>query len=263
MQKQLTILIVLALSTLVLFSQPKKVVLKGITFTTDQFGNYYDINDVEIKKFNIKGELQYTYSNNLLGKIASVDVSSPMKIIVYFRDFTKILILDNTLSPTSTVIDLTQLNLEETSLVCRSYNNGMWYYNPLRFELIRKNQDLTTSNTSANLSNLLNKNIQPNFLIEHNNQVYLNDPKNGILVFDNFGTYIKTIPIYGLNTFQVKEKFIIYISEDSSVMTYDFFTLEIKKYELSTEEPIKSVRLEGKYIYLQTKKNELLIDKIN
>lgn len=46
-------------------------------------------------------------------------------------------------------------------------------------------------------------------------------------------------------------------------MTYDFFTLEIKKYELSTEEPIKSVRLEGKYIYLQTKKNELLIDKIN
>ena len=263
MQKQLTILIVLAFSTLVLFSQSKKLPLKGTTFTTDQFGNYYDINDVEIKKFDIKGELQYTYSNNLLGKISSVDVSSPMKIIVYFRDFTKILILDNTLSPTSTVIDLTQLNLEETSLVCRSYNNGMWYYNPLRFELIRKNKDLTTSNTSANLSNLLNKNIQPNFLVEHNNQVYLNDPKNGILVFDNFGTYIKTIPIYGLSTFQVKEKFIIYISENSSVMTYDFFTLEIQQYELTTQEPIKSVRLEGKYIYLQTKKNELLIDKIN
>ncbi|MBQ20521.1 MAG: hypothetical protein CMD31_07165 [Flavobacteriales bacterium] len=263
MQKQLTILIVLALSTLVLFSQPKKVVLKGITFTTDQFGNYYDINDVEIKKFNIKGELQYTYSNNLLGKIASVDVSSPMKIIVYFRDFTKILILDNTLSPTSTVIDLTQLNLEETSLVCRSYNNGMWYYNPLRFELIRKNQDLTTSNTSANLSNLLNKNIQPNFLVEHNNNVYLNDPKNGILIFDNFGTYLKTIPIYGLSTFQIKEKFIIFIAENSSVMTYDFLSLEIQQYELTIQEPIKSVRLEGKYIYLQTKKNELLIDKIN
>ena len=220
MQKQLTILIVLALSTLVLFSQPKKVVLKGITFTTDQFGNYYDINDVEIKKFNIKGELQYTYSNNLLGKIASVDVSGPMK-------------------------------------------NGMWYYNPLRFELIRKNQDLTTSNTSANLSNLLNKNIQPNFLVEHNNNVYLNDPKNGILIFDNFGTYLKTIPIYGLSTFQIKEKFIIFIAENSSVMTYDFLSLEIQQYELTIQEPIKSVRLEGKYIYLQTKKNELLIDKIN
>ena len=139
----------------------------------------------------------------------------------------------------------------------------MWYYNPLRFELIRKNQDLTTSNTSANLSNLLNKNIQPNFLVEHNNNVYLNDPKNGILVFDNFGTYLKTIPIYGLSTFQIKEKFIIFIAENSSVMTYDFLSLEIQQYELTIQEPIKSVRLEGKYIYLQTKKNELLIDKIN
>ena len=139
----------------------------------------------------------------------------------------------------------------------------MWYYNPLRFELIRKNQDLTTSNTSANLSNLLNKNIQPNFLVEHNNNVYLNDPKNGILIFDNFGTYLKTIPIYGLSTFQIKEKFIIFIAENSSVMTYDFLSLEIQQYELTIQEPIKSVRLEGKYIYLQTKKNELLIDKIN
>lgn len=263
MQKQLTILIILIISSLVLFGQPKKFLLKGTTFTTDQFGNYYDINNVEIKKFDINGDLQYTYSNNLLGKIASVDVSSPLKIIVYFRDFTKILILDNTLSPTSSIIDLTQLNLEETSLVCRSYNNGIWYYNPLRFELVRKNQDLTTSNTSSNLSNLLNKNIQPNFLVEHNNNIYLNDPKNGILVFDNFGTYLKTIPIFGLTTFQVKEKFIIYIAENGSVMTYDFFTLDNQQYQLSTQEPIQSVRLEGKYIYLKTKKNELLIDKIN
>jgi len=47
------------------------------------------------------------------------------------------------------------------------------------------------------------------------------------------------------------------------VMTYDFLSLEIQQYELTIQEPIKSVRLEGKYIYLQTKKNELLIDKIN
>ena len=93
MNKQITILIVLTFSTLVLFSQPKKLPLKGATFTTDQFGNYYDVNDVEIKKFNLKGELQYTYSNNLLGKISNIDASNPLKIIVYFRDFTKILIL--------------------------------------------------------------------------------------------------------------------------------------------------------------------------
>ena len=246
-----------------LVAQSKKLPFSGKNFTTDHFGFYYDINEVEIAKYNHKGELQYTYSNNLLGVISSVDVSNPLKILVYFKEFTKVLVLDNTLSPTSTILELTELNLEETSLVCRSYNNGTWYYNPLRFELTRKNQDLTTSNVSSNLANLLNKNIQPNFLVEHNNRVYLNDPKHGILVFDIFGTYLKTIPVFGLQTFQVKEKFLLFVSEENTVMTYDFFTLETNQYLLKTNEPIISVRIEGKNIYYLTKKNELYTDKIN
>ena len=148
--------VVFILSFLVCFSlvaQSKKLPFSGKNFTTDHFGFYYDINEVEIAKYNHKGELQYTYSNNLLGVISSVDVSNPLKILVYFKEFTKVLVLDNTLSPTSTILELTELNLEETSLVCRSYNNGTWYYNPLRFELTRKNQDLTTSNVSSNLAN--------------------------------------------------------------------------------------------------------------
>jgi hypothetical protein len=252
--------IIYLMYSLVGFSQTIETDFKGDRLTTDPFGNYYEISVTEIKKFNQSAELQYTYSNNLLGEIASVDATNPLKLLVYFRDFTNILILDNTLSPTSEVLDLTTIELEETSLVCRSYNDGIWYYNPVKFELIRKGNDLVTSNTSGNLSTLLNKNIQPNFLVEYNNKLYLNDPKNGILVLDNYGAYIKTIPIYNLSQFQVKEKFLIYVTEDAEITKYDFLTLENVK---SKSIPlVSSVRIEGQRLYMLTKENKLFIDKI-
>ena len=230
--------------------------------TTDQFGHYYEVSDTKINKYSNDGKLICSFSNNILGVIASVDVTNPYKILVYFRDFTKILILDNTLSPTTEVIDLTSINLDETTLVCRSYNDGTWYYDPVRFELVRKSQELVTTNSSGNLANLLQKNIQPDFLIEYNNKVYLNDPESGILVFDIYGTYIKTIPLYGLSEFQVKDKYLIYANKNGEIETYDFLSLETKKYKPLKYNSIRSVRVENKLIYIVDKKNELFIDKI-
>ena len=260
MKNILTILIILL--TCSVYSQVKTFAFNGLTLTTDQFGFYYEIKDTEINKYSNSGILDCSYSNNMLGVIANVDVSNPQKILVYFRDFTKILILDNTLSPTSEVIDLTTIELDETSLVCRSYNNGVWYYDPVRFELIRKNQELVTTNSSGNLANILNKNIQANFLVEYNNKVYLNDTTNGILVFDNFGTYLKTLPIFGLSNFQVRDKFLIYINKSGEIEAYNFFTLETSKYKPLKYNSVLSVRVENSLIYVVNKKKQLFIDKI-
>jgi hypothetical protein len=50
--------------------------------------------------------------------------------------------------------------------------------------------------------------------MEYNNYVYLNDSTQGILVFDSYGTYYKTIPITGLNTFQVRGDDLFYLSKN-------------------------------------------------
>lgn len=260
MKKVIIILLLVVVSPL--YSQVKSFPFNGKSLSTDQFGFYYEIKNTEINKYSKAGKLDCSYSNNVLGVIASVDVSNPQKIVVYFRDFTKILILDNELSPTSEVIDLTQLELDETNLVCRSYNDGIWYYDPVRFELIRKDQELTTTNTSGNLANVLNVNIQANFLVEYNNRLYLNDPKNGVLVFDNYGTYLKTIPLYGLLSFQVKDKFLIYANASGEIELYNFFTLDKTLVNSSKYQDVKAIRLEGNSLFILNKKNELVIDKI-
>jgi len=260
MKHILTILYLLVISSAL--AQTKSILFKGHTLTTDQLGYYYEISNNTINKYDLKGTLEYSYSNNILGVIANVDVSNPQKILVYFKDFTKIIILDNTLSPSSEVIDLTILELDETTLVCRSYNDGTWYYDPIHFELIRKNQELITTNSSGNISTLLDKNIQANYLVEYNNKLYLNDPTNGVLVFDVYGTYLKTIPLYNLTIFQVKDKFIIYANDQGQIETHDFFTLQKTNYQPDKYISVHSVRVENNLIYIVDKKNQLFIDKI-
>jgi hypothetical protein len=254
-----TLIVIFSATT---FAQVSPRDFKGNWLTTDQLGYYYEVSENKINKFSEDGILVCSYSNNLLGVIASVDVSNPQKVLVYFRDFTKILILDNTLSPSSEVIDLTDLELDETSLVCSSYNGGTWYYDPVRFELIRKNQELTTTNTSGNLANLLNKNITANFLAEKNNRLYLNDENLGILVFDNYGTYLKTLPVLGINSFQVKEKQLVYCNKSNKIETYDFFTLEKMEYKPTIYSEITQVRVENNKIFIVDKKDQLFIEKI-
>ncbi|MCO6499556.1 MAG: hypothetical protein J5I47_04145 [Vicingus serpentipes] len=253
--------ILLLLTTLTIYSQSIQE-FNGKALLTDQFGYYYEIKDNEIKKYINTGQLYYTYSNNVLGVISNVDVTNPYKVVVYFNDFTKIVILDNMLSPASDVVDLTTINQDETSLVCRSYNDAFWYYNFIQFKLTRVNHLLEETNNSGNIATLLGKNIQPNFMVEYNNKVYLNDPKHGILVFDIYGTYLKTIPIYGLEQFQVKEKYIVYVNNSSQIERYDFFTLEKEVYDPEKYQNIQLVRIENKLIYAVDKNHRLIIDKI-
>jgi hypothetical protein len=256
------ILILIYLLSFEINAQNNSIEFKGRAFTTDQTGSYYEIYSNQIIKIGKNGQRQFTYSNNILGEISSVDVSNPMKIVVFFKDFSKVVVLDNTLTEQGGVLDLNEISLEETSLVCTSYNNGIWYYNPVKFQLTRIENTINITNTSANISTLLNKNIQPNFLVEFNNRVYLNDSTQGVLVFDIYGTYLKTLPIFGLTTFQVKEKYLLYVNQLGQIETYDFFTLEKLVYKPLQYTNIKNVRIENQTIYIINSKNELIQDTI-
>lgn len=257
------IVILICFLTFEINAQNDAVEFKGKAFITDQTGSYYEVYSNQIKKIGKNGQRQFTYSNNILGEITSVDVFNPMKIVVFFKDFSKVVVLDNTLTEQGGVLDLNEVSLEETSLVCTSYNNGIWYYNPVKFQLTRIEHTSKSTNTSANISNILNKNIQPNFLVEYNNRVYLNDPINGILVFDIYGTYLKTIPVYNLNTFQVKENYLLYVNNSAQVETYDFFTLEQTVFKPLEYTEVRWVRIENKNIYIINSKGELIIEKID
>src|SRR6267142_1538777 len=83
-----------------------------VDFNVDNLGNIYVLNkDNRLKKLSSQGDSLAVFNDvRRYGQIASIDVSNPLKILVYYREFTTIIELDRFLNIINT-IDLRKLNI--------------------------------------------------------------------------------------------------------------------------------------------------------
>lgn len=194
-------------------------------FTADNMGNIYTIREDELVKHLGSGKFFARYSNLKLGSITTVDATNPLKLVLYYRDFQQIVFLDNQLSLNSQAVSLEKLGYEQTDLVCASANNSFWIFEKQNNELLRFNENLKKIAFTGNLKQVLQSDLSPNFMIEHNGYLYLNCPETGIYVFDVFGAFSKIIALKNLRQFQVDER-IIYYQKDSAFCSYDHALFE-------------------------------------
>ncbi|PCH93719.1 MAG: hypothetical protein COB85_06480 [Bacteroidetes bacterium] len=194
----------------------KKVMVidtKANYFTTDYLGFSYLINDDQISKYDKAGTLIGSFSDKTLGSITLVDASNPLRTLVFYKDFGKVLFLDDVLGPIGSSISLESLALDQSILCCTSNNDGIWFYDTQGFQLKRLDRNLQLTHASGYINQIMGVDINPNFLIEYNSFVYLNSPETGILVFDLYGAYYKTIPLKGLGRFQLSGDNIFYYKD--------------------------------------------------
>ena len=194
----------------------------------DNFGNIYTISQNEISKYNANGIFQKQFSTKRYGKIEFVDAMNPLKILVYYKDFQQIVFLDNQLTTSSTQISLEKMGCEQASLVCASANNSFWVFDNQNNELLKFDAELKPLVKTGNLKRILDIDIKPNYMQEHNNYLFLNCPNEGILVFDTYGTFSKTIPLKGLKEFNVINGHVFYF-ENHTLKEYqsqNFETIE-------------------------------------
>jgi hypothetical protein len=86
---------------------------------------YYVKNNTLYKKTKTKN---INYTNLHLGKIASVDITNPLKIVVFYKDFNSVIILDDNLNELSTNIDFNSLFFKNIHYVGTATNSGLWLY---------------------------------------------------------------------------------------------------------------------------------------
>lgn len=99
----------------------------------DGFGTaYYLKNNILIKKIE-SSELQY--QNVVLGKLTKVDITNPLKIILFYEEFNTVIVLDNQLNEIQK-IDFSKL---ETPVVAAaigiSIQNKLWVFNTLNQQI--------------------------------------------------------------------------------------------------------------------------------
>jgi len=230
--------------------------------TTDYLGNIYLIDRNEIKKHAATGELISSFSDRNAGSITSVDASNPLRVQVFYQDFGQIIYLDDVLSVIGSKISLLDQGLDQATLSCSSWDDGIWLYDPQDFELKRLGSDMRLSHQSGNINQLIDNEVNPNYIIEKNNFVYLNDPMIGILVFDQFGTYYKTLPVKGIDRFQVGAEQVFYL-EEGQLTSYDLKTFQHANMTISTDQDgIMDMRFEKEsklLVILKEKKLELFV----
>ncbi len=197
----------------------------------DKFGMLYAIKGYTILQYDTSFRQLKSFSSKSFSLISSIDVSDPFKILVFVRDFSNLQMLDNTLSPTTSEINMTSLGLLQVELLCTASENSFWVFDAASFQLYRYNFHLKKLNSSGDLRLFISSNSLPLKMMEFDNKLYVLFPEEGIAVFDVFGTYIKTLPFLNVTDFQFFAGSLFMLIKNK-LLSYHLFTLEQGEFSL-------------------------------
>jgi hypothetical protein len=175
-----------------------------VDFDIDNFGNIYVINrDNQLKKLSPRGDSLAVFNDvRRYGKIGSIDVTNPLKILVYYRDFTTIIELDRFLNIINT-IDLRTLNILQANAVGLAYDNNVWVFDELDARLKRIADDGTLVDQSTDFRQLFDTVPDPVTVLDRDGFVYLYDTAKGVYIFDHYGTLKTHLDFSGWKDFHV------------------------------------------------------------
>ena len=175
----------------------------------DDLGNYYFIYPTYLERFNALNNQSFRTSELNYGNVDYLDVTNPLKPFVHFRDNGVIVFFDNTLSQMGNAVDLYEKGWGQIELVAGSRGDAFWLWDARNAEMIRVDNNFRKVSSTGNLAVLLGKSISPLQIIERGNAIYLRDKKLGVLVFDVYGSYRMTLPIFSDSDIQIFQEKII------------------------------------------------------
>jgi hypothetical protein len=175
-----------------------------VDFDIDNFGNIYVINrDNQLKKLSPRGDSLAVFNDvRRYGKIGSIDVTNPLKILVYYRDFTTIIELDRFLNMINT-IDLRIQNILQAKAIGLAYDNNVWVFDELDAKLKRIADDGTLVDQSTDFRQLFDTVPDPVSVRDRDGLVYLYDTARGVYIFDHYGTLKTHLDLSGWKDFDV------------------------------------------------------------
>ncbi|MEP6514414.1 MAG: hypothetical protein ABJA79_11120 [Parafilimonas sp.] len=181
--------------TLLYLTQTKFIQGNYTDFYVDNLNNIYLISGKsKITKLNDKGDSSAVYNDvRRYSNIFSLDVTNPFKIVLYYKDFSTLVILDRFLNAINT-IDLRTLNILQAKAVALSYDNNYWVFDELNNKLKKLDDKGNLLLETADFRVLFSESFSPDDIIDDNGYLYLYDESSGWKLFDYYGAFKKNIP---------------------------------------------------------------------
>jgi len=187
----------------------------------DDFQNlYYIENNILYKKTDKRA---FSYSNVNLGKLTSVSIQNPFKLILFYKDFNSVIILDNNLNELSDKIDFTQETLFNNVLfVSSSSENNIWLYADDNKLHVYDYQKLS-SQIQTQAITFYQIDFQPQSLKSTYKNVWVLS-NSEVIQFNEYGNYIQSFDLENIDHIfpfrkgfiYVQGKFLFYRTDDQS-----------------------------------------------
>lgn len=193
---------------------------------------------------------QFRQSKKDFGDITTIDARQSQKTLLFSEEQQQITFVDNTLTPVTAPIDLSQKDVFLATHV--SYSNlsqRYWVYDQDNFRILLFDERRKEPTIIENLNGILGE-FQLDQFFEFNNQLYVIDFQKGIYMFDIYGSLVNTLKIEDVLDVAVNETYIFLLKKDAI----------IKKNQKSGEsielplpcQDINRIQIFGNHLFIQT-----------
>ena len=214
------------------FSFQKTIRGKFSYFTVDNLDNVYLITTTnQFKKINSNGDSAGVFNDvKRYGNISLVDVTNPLKILLYYKNFATVVVLDRFLNVRNT-INFRKQNIFSVQSIAASYDNYLWLFDEQDYKLKKIDDDGRLMQESTDFRMLFDSVPAPTQLIDKENFVYLYDTAKGFYIFDYYGAFKNRLPFLNWSDIAVSDKN-IYGFHNQHLYSYQLNSLTLKEYQL-------------------------------
>lgn len=185
----------------------------------------------QLKKMNSKGDSIAVFNDvKKYGNPTYIDVNNPLKILVFYKNYSTVIILDRLLTQRN-MINLRRQNIFSVKAIATSYDNFIWIFDEQEFKLKKINEEGKLVLESTDMRQLVDPVPFPQQIIDCENLVYLYDEKKGFFIFDYYGGLNKTLPFLNWSDIAISGNKIMGFSENR-LLSYQMNSLNLKSYEL-------------------------------
>jgi hypothetical protein len=214
------------------FTFIKKIKGYYTNFNVDNLDNIYMVTaGNQLKKINGNGDSVGLFNDvKRYGALHSIDVTNPLKVLLYYKNFATVVVLDRFLNIRNT-INFRKKNIFLVQSIATSYDNNIWLFDEQDYKLKKINDDGRQLQETTDFRMLFDSVPSPVQLTDKDNFIYLYDAEKGFYIFDYYGSFKSRLPFLGWVSVAVSAKNIYGIS-NNQLHSYQINSLTLKEYQL-------------------------------
>ena len=201
-------------------------------FNVDNLDNVYVFtNTNQLEKIDENGDSVAAFNDvKKYGNPFSVDVNNPLKILLYYKNFSTVVMLDRLLTVRNS-INFRNQNIFTVQAIATSYDNNIWLFDEQDYKLKKIDETGLLLQETTDWRSLFDSVPSPIKLIDRNNLVYLYDPEKGFYIFDYYSGFKNRLPFLNWNDVEVSGKN-MYGFSNKRLYSYELNSLLLKEYKL-------------------------------